>query len=125
MHTPKIVLINVLDRNYYDDCHIPESVCIPLLELHTVAEKWDKTKNIVVYCASNECPLSRQAWHILHKLGFEKIRAFEGGMREWKQQGFPTKGACNLDYLGQVSTHPLPEDHPVVIITAEELAKEL
>jgi rhodanese-related sulfurtransferase len=125
MHKPKVTLINVLDREYYNDCHIPESVNIPLDELRDVVSKWDKDREIVVYCAHKQCPRSRDAWHELWKLGFSKARAYEGGIREWREKGYPTKGACRMDYLTMPLINPLPPDEAVATISAEELKKLL
>jgi rhodanese-related sulfurtransferase len=96
---PDLLVINVLPKNMYDDCHIPNSISVPLDQLATFVKDFDKAREIVVYCAHYECPKSRQAWELLTKLGFVRVFAYEGGMREWHAQGYPTQGACKMDYL--------------------------
>ena len=92
---PNTIIVNVLAQNYYDDCHIKGSICIPLAELKNRAQELDKNKNIVVYCASYSCPASKEAYKLLHSLSFENLVAYEGGTKEWKEKKLPTEGtAC-------------------------------
>lgn len=92
-------IINVLAKEYFDDCHITGSRHVPFDELSSRAQEWDKDKSIVVYCAKYECDASRQAFKQLSALGFENVWAYEGGMKEWKQKGFACQGSCSKEYL--------------------------
>ncbi len=103
----KLVVINVLSEEYYQDCHIKGSINVPLDTLPAYAKTLDKNLTVVVYCASYMCSASRKAWHILHDLGFEKVLAYEGGMAKWYGQGLPGEGACSKEYLKQ--RHEKPE----------------
>jgi rhodanese-related sulfurtransferase len=47
-----------------------------------------KSAGIVVYCGGLKCPQSRMAAEKLLKLGYENLRAYEGGLEEWKAAGF-------------------------------------
>src|SRR5689334_15056109 len=47
-----------------------------------------KNAEIVVYCGGPKCPQSRMAAEKLAKLGYEDVRAYEGGLEEWKSAGF-------------------------------------
>ena len=93
-----LVVVNVLAEEYYNDCKIPGSRSYDYKQLKEIAKDLDKSKDYVVYCASANCPASCEAFTILHNMGF-KVRAYEGGMKEWKQLGFETEGACVQDYL--------------------------
>jgi rhodanese-related sulfurtransferase len=42
---------------------------------------------IVVYCGGPKCPLSHMAVEKLVKFGYENVRAYEGGLEEWKAAG--------------------------------------
>jgi len=97
----KLIVINVLPEEHYQDCHIKGSINIPLDVLGPYAENLNKNITIVVYCASHQCSASRNAWHLLHDMGFENVMAYEGGMAEWYGQGLPVEGMCNNDYLKQ------------------------
>jgi len=114
----KFLLINALTKESYQDCHIKGSINIPLDDLKKEAQKLDKNSEIIVYCANYECPVSKEAWHVLKDLGFKNIRAYEGGMREWFEAGLPTEGAC--------THYKRKSDDPAVLtITAEELRKKM
>ena len=119
---PKLVVINVLAANYYKDCHIVGSISVPLDKLENYAHKLDKKTPIVVYCASYKCPLSQKAWRIMNALGFGHVWAYEGGMAEWNQYGYPCAGACTEAYLGHQEE---PQNHDIVTITAQELRKKM
>jgi len=96
---PGLMIINVLDKKYYDDCHIKGTINVPVNELKMNAKSWDKNKEIILYCASYKCPKSMEAYKILKKLGFKKTHLYEGGMKEWVEKGFPKEGSCKMDYL--------------------------
>lgn len=117
----KLIVINVLPEPTYRDCHIKNSINVPLDTLEDYAKKLDKDTHIVVYCASYTCPLSSKAWHKLKNLGFTNVKAYEGGISEWKQKGYPTEGACSFEYLQRKET---PQKRDIESIKAEEL-KEL
>ncbi len=84
----KFVFLNVLEKEQYNKGHIPASVNIPLKDdefLEKVAEKApDKNTEIVTYCAGPDCPASRNAAEKLEEAGYTNVKAFEGGMQEWK-----------------------------------------
>lgn len=96
-----IKLINVLDYEAFDDCHIKGSSNISHNELASYVKDWDHTSPIIVYCASSICPLSKQAYQTLVEMGFTDVTAYEGGMKEWHDLEFPSEGPCVLDYLAK------------------------
>ena len=121
----RLKVINALNPEYYADAHIKGSMNVPLSELKDFAQYMAKETPIVVYCASYICPISAQAWHTLHELGFENVRAYEGGMNEWYHAGLPTIGNCTMDYLKQPILKPAgaSEDQAVQTISMHELKK--
>lgn len=100
-NNPEIIIINVLDEKFYQDCHIKGSINIPSEQLLEKTSSWDKEKDVVVYCASATCPKSKKAYLLLQDLGFFNLHEYAGGIQEWFQRGFETNGACNLTYLQQ------------------------
>jgi rhodanese-related sulfurtransferase len=48
-----------------------------------------RNAEIIVYCDGPKCPMSRLAAEKLIKLGYDNVRAYEGGLEEWKAAGFP------------------------------------
>lgn len=86
------VVVNVLDRSAYDKIHIKGSISIPREELEK--GRWkelDRDKEVITYCASYDCGASRKAAEFLASKGFD-VKAYEGGIREWAEEGLPTPG---------------------------------
>ena len=83
-------IVNVLDPEKYALGFIKGSKRIPLDKLEARSSELDKSKLIVTYCASSECNASRQAAEKLTAKGFN-ARAYEGGIKEWKEAGLPTE----------------------------------
>jgi rhodanese-related sulfurtransferase len=119
-----VTAINVLSSAYAEDCRIKGSVAVDLKDLATFVAQMPRDVELVVYCAQYSCPLSRDAWKLLRDLGFTRIFAYEGGVQEWLQKGYPTEGACALSYLRQQIKKIAP-DGGVQTIDAEELRKKL
>jgi len=83
------VLIDVLGEESYEDSHLPGAINIPLSRIGREAKnRFDEDEEIVVYCGSYECDASPQAAEKLEKLGFEKVYDYEGGKKEWREQGY-------------------------------------
>jgi len=94
-----IVVVNVLGARFHEDAHIAGSINAPLRFLQDQAYSWDRDKEIVVYCACKECDASIKAYKLLKYMGFKRVFAYEGGMRQWFQLGYPCGGLCKEDYL--------------------------
>lgn len=99
-------LVNVLDPQYYEDCHIRGSINVPLENIEAWAKELDKSSRIVVYCASYLCPMSRTAWMKLNDMGFTNVWAYEGGMNEWYHMNLPVEGPCRQPYLVDMVQEP-------------------
>src|SRR4051812_12255987 len=89
----KVQVVNVLAPEYYRMGIIPGSIKIPLAELDQRAGELDRSKEVITYCASTECPASRKAAEALAAKGFN-VRAYEGGIKEWTAAGFPTEASA-------------------------------
>ncbi len=99
MQNGDVLVVNVLARESFDDCHIAGSISVPLAELKEAAVNWDKSQKIVTYCAHSECTASGAAADVLTELGFEDVQAYEGGIKEWLHSGLPTEGPAEQDWL--------------------------
>jgi rhodanese-related sulfurtransferase len=81
---------NVLIDEYFKGENISGSRHVPLdkvgSEIRTSGIP--KDTEIVVYCAGPHCPQSRFAAEKLAKLGYHNVRAYEGGLQEWRQAGY-------------------------------------
>ncbi|HSS97634.1 MAG TPA: rhodanese-like domain-containing protein [Terriglobales bacterium] len=81
---------NVLTDEYFKGENISGSRRVPLDKVGNEVRQSSIAKNadIVVYCAGPHCPQSRMAAEKLVKLGYDNVRAYEGGLEEWKQAGY-------------------------------------
>ncbi len=121
----KLVVINVLGKEYFDDCHIPGSINIPHDEFEAKIASLAKYNEYVVYCAVITCPLSRQCTKLLLDANFEHVAAYEGGIVEWFQKGYPVQGPAKLDYLHEEISDNVAWHHEIPTITAEELKAKM
>jgi rhodanese-related sulfurtransferase len=103
------IVVNVLESPSYEKIHIKGSISIPLSQLK--AGRWtelDKNKEIVTHCSSYTCDASREAAEFLETQGF-KVKAYEGGMREWAESNLPTEGKYTPEqYLEEKYGKPNP-----------------
>ena len=82
-------IVDVRERNEWDEGHIPGAVHVPRghLESRIEAAVPDRSGPVVVYCASG----SRSAFaaKTLEELGYESVVSLAGGFTDWKRNGFP------------------------------------
>ena len=80
---------NVLTDEYFHGEMIPGSRRVPLDSVGREVRETNVPKGaeVVVYCAGPKCPQSRMAAEKLQALGYTNVRAYEGGIEEWKQLG--------------------------------------
>ena len=117
-----MIVVNVLDKEMYDDCHISGSIQVPFADFEKEAKKWDKTSKVVVYCSGYLCTASGHAARTLKKMGFDQVWAYEEGMAGWKQAGLPTEGPCALAYLDLPNEKISEISHTdVAVISSQEL----
>lgn len=81
---------NVLTADYYTKELIAGSRYVPLDRIgrEVVDANIAKDTEIVVYCAGPHCPQSATAAEKLTILGYTRVKAYEGGLEEWKAAGF-------------------------------------
>lgn len=79
----------MLTDEWFKGEDIAASRPVPLDEVGREVRSTNLPKNaeIVVYCGGPKCPQSRMAAEKLVKLGYENVRAYEGGPEEWKAAG--------------------------------------
>lgn len=120
-----VIVLNVLSKEQYDDCHIKGSEHVALDELENFVQNIDKDADIIVYCSNYQCSASEWACQTLLKLGFKNVHAYEGGMAEWLSMGLPSEGPCQAGYLKKPNVKSEDEIAQVPVIDAHELAKKL
>jgi rhodanese-related sulfurtransferase len=82
-------LWNVLMDGYFKGEMIPGSHRVPLdtIGREVSTAKAPKDEEIIVYCGGPKCPQSLQAAQKLMDLGYTNVKAYEGGLEEWKNAG--------------------------------------
>lgn len=121
-----LIVINVLDKDWYDDCHIKGSINVPFSELDEFVKKLDTEKaEIVLYCSNYFCTSSMYACNHLKEMGFKHVWAYEGGTAEWYQLGLPVTGPSQRAYLSKRVEPDGQTAHDECLITAKELADRL
>ena len=80
---------NVLTDKYFNSEMIPGSRRVPLDQVgrEVARAQIPKDTEIVVYCAGPSCPQSILAAEKLNSLGYTNVKAYEGGIEEWKNAG--------------------------------------
>lgn len=85
-------LVNVLGPESFAKEHIPGSINIPRGQEGEFTRRFDKDKEIVVYCASSTCDASPEVAGDLAERGFENVRDYEAGLADWKNHGNAIEG---------------------------------
>lgn len=89
-------VIDVLPEGTFEDEHIPGAHNIPLgdAEFETRVKEFagqpDSETKVVVYCANTQCDLSPRAAKKIDAMGYRDVFDLEGGLEEWKQEGYST-----------------------------------
>lgn len=123
---PKLVVINVLDKSNFEDCHIAGSINIPFEALEVAMKTLDKKDRYVLYCSNYACTAAPFAASLMKEAGFEQAAFFPGGIVEWYQKGYPCTGPSKMEYLKE-ENEPLDEDDhaDVAMISVDDLKTEM
>ena len=62
-----------------------------LLKNPSLADKYNKDEDLILYCNGVRCWRSPAAAIILQHLGFKKIHWYREGLPDWKKRGYPTE----------------------------------
>jgi rhodanese-related sulfurtransferase len=85
---PDLLLVNVVDEEFYDLGHIAGSLIIPWDTLEDHLDEVDSYRHIVVYCRRGV--RSESAYDILMGAGYSLVWVMDGGLESWIAQGYPT-----------------------------------
>lgn len=83
------VLVDVREKNEWDEGHIPGAIHVPrgYLELRIENEISDKERPVLLYCAGGT--RSVLAGQSLHEMGYSDVHSLAGGFTAWKDAGRP------------------------------------
>ena len=88
-----LLLLDVRDKDEYHgpQGHVTEAVNVPLNELPQRIDELGKhhERQIAVVCYTAK--RSAKAVDLLKEAGFDKVLLVEGGMKQWKENGFPVE----------------------------------
>ncbi len=85
---PSMLLINVVDPQFYNLGFLPGSLKIPWDALAGRVGELDSSRNIVLYCRKGV--RSESAYTTLKDKSFPHVWAMEGGIERWIAAGYPT-----------------------------------
>jgi glyoxylase-like metal-dependent hydrolase (beta-lactamase superfamily II) len=92
---PGLVVLDVRERDAYEAGHVPGARLLPRgqLELRVNQDLPDPTPRILTYCEFGR--ISTLAAATLREMGYQRAVALDGGMKAWREAGFPvTTGAA-------------------------------
>jgi len=88
---PAFTILDVRDRNTFNQGHIMGAMPMPIDELvQRAVPSLDQRRDIYVYGANEE--ETAQAAQQLRSNGFERVSQLKGGLAAWKAIGGPTEG---------------------------------
>lgn len=121
-----LVVVNVLDKQMFDDCHIKGSINIPVEEIAQCESCVDKDADVVLYCSNYLCSSSEYAARKLREAGFKNVAVYAGGTAEWFQKGLPVEGPHQSAYLtNTIEAVGNTQEDGVVLVTVNELAHKM
>jgi rhodanese-related sulfurtransferase len=85
---PDMLLVNVVDPEYYSLGHIANSLKIPWDQLSRRLSEVDRARHVVVYCRKGV--RSESAYTTLLDAGYPLIWVMQGGIEQWIAKGYPT-----------------------------------
>lgn len=85
----ELIVLDVRERDAYETGHIPAARLLPRgqIELRVNQELPDPTRRILVCCELGH--VSTLAAATLHEMGFACVVALDGGMKAWREAGYP------------------------------------
>ncbi len=81
----KVTILDVRDKEDYDDGHIPTAISMPRAEMDERLDELSKDKLYVVYCYNQQCHLGACACRFLAVNEFHAM-LMEGGFKTWDEE---------------------------------------
>ncbi len=87
----ELIILDVRERDAYEAGHIPGARLLPRgqLELRASEDLPDPTRRILAYCEFGR--ISTLAAATMREMGFQRAVALDGGMKAWRDGGYPLK----------------------------------
>lgn len=89
----ELIVLDVRERDAYEEGHIPGAKLLPRgqLELRVNQDLPDPLRRIVACCEFGR--ISTLATATLRAMGFQRAVALDGGMKAWREAGYPLESA--------------------------------
>jgi rhodanese-related sulfurtransferase len=93
---PDLIILDVREREAFERAHLPGARHLPRgqLELRVNEELPDPTRRVLVYCELGQ--ISTLAAATLREVGYQRAVALDGGMRAWREAGYPVEGSASV-----------------------------
>lgn len=85
----EVFILDVRTREEYNEFHMKGANLIPIQELEQNISKIPKDKKVIVHCAKGK--RSAKACEILKNKGLKELYNVEGGINQWKSEGYPVE----------------------------------
>jgi rhodanese-related sulfurtransferase len=85
----EVFILDVRTREEYNEFHMKGANLIPIQELEQNISKIPKDKKVIVHCAKGK--RSATACEILKNKGLKELYNVEGGINQWKSEGYPVE----------------------------------
>jgi len=89
--TEAVVIIDVRDKEEWDEGHIPDAVHLSRGTIELDIEEKVPDPNAVIICHCGGGGRSALAAESLQKMGYKNVRSMAGGLKAWKSAGLPLK----------------------------------
>lgn len=90
LKTRQAVIIDVRDKDEWDEGHIPGATHMSRGTLELDIEKKVPDLNAMIICHCGGGGRSALATESLQKMGYKNVRNMSGGFKAWKAAGLPT-----------------------------------
>jgi glyoxylase-like metal-dependent hydrolase (beta-lactamase superfamily II)/rhodanese-related sulfurtransferase len=86
-----LVILDLRERDAFESGHVPGALHLPRgqLELRVNADLPDPTVRILTCCEFGK--ISTLAAATLRELGYQRVTALDGGVKAWREAGYPTE----------------------------------
>jgi len=113
------VLLDARGPVSYAEEHIVGAISLPVNDAKNRAESIipDKNKEIIAYCGSINFPTSAILAEILIDMGYTNIANYEGGIKDWKEAGYPTE---KNEIMRTITPTPTITEPPGEVATTTE-----
>lgn len=81
---PGVQVIDVRTAGEFQMGHLPGAINVPVDQVSTAAQSWDRAGTYVVYCATGA--RSTTAVDTMKSMGFTNIKHFAAGIQAWPEQ---------------------------------------